>query len=74
MKGFMSRIQLYILFVSVFQYIPWLATQLATDGLEGSEAYGLGLARLQDREVSQREADLLCQFAKRHFALSEFYV
>ena len=30
----------------VFEDVAWLATQFATDGLEGGEAYGLGLARL----------------------------
>ena len=62
------------LFVSIFQYVSRLATQLATDGLEGGEAHGLGLACLQNGEVGQREADLLCQLAERHLALSQFDV
>ena len=36
---------------SIFQYVAGLAAEFAADGLEGGEAHGLGLARLQDREV-----------------------
>ena len=40
-----------LLFFFIFKYIPGLATQFATDGLEGGKTYSLGLARLQDGEI-----------------------
>ena len=56
-------------FGAIFQEVARLAVQLAADGLEGAEAYRLGLAGFQDGEVGRREVDALGQFAERDFAL-----
>lgn len=56
-------------FGAIFQEVAGLAVQLAADGLEGAEAYRLGLAGFQDGEVGRREVDALGQFAERDFAL-----
>ena len=36
---------------TIFEYIAGLAVESLTDGFEGGEAYGFGLARLEYREV-----------------------
>ena len=46
----------------VLEDVAGLAIEGFTDGLEGGEADGLGLARLQDGEVGLRNANLLGQF------------
>lgn len=56
-------------FGAIFQEVAGLAVQLAADGLEGAEAYRLGLAGFQDGEVGRREVNALGQFAERDFAL-----
>lgn len=39
------------LLLSIFQYVTGLTAEFAANGFEGGEAHGLGLARLQDREI-----------------------
>ena len=60
--------------VSILQNIPRRALQFAADGIEGAEADGLGLARLEDGEVGLGEADALGQLVGAHLALGEHYV
>ena len=37
---------------TIFEYIAGLAVESLTDGFEGGEAYGFGLARLEYRETT----------------------
>ena len=51
---------IHVLFIwLVFQDISWLAVEFFADGFKGSEADGFGLACLEDREVSSRDADFV---------------
>ena len=46
----------------VLEDVAGLAVEGFADGLEGGEADGLGLARLEDGEVGLGDADTLGQF------------
>src|SRR6185503_3212683 len=51
-----------------------LAFQRPADGFEGGEADRARLAGFQDRQVGERNADLLGQLRQRHTALVEHVV
>ncbi len=56
--------------VPKLQYLAGRAVQHSADGVERGETDGLGLARLQDGEVRQRDADPLREFVETHLATS----
>lgn len=70
----MEKRPLLILIGSILQYVPRRALQLAADGIEGAEADGFGLARLEDGEVGLGEADALGQLVGAHLAHGQHYV
>ena len=57
-----TLIQNNSLFPPILQNVAWLTIERLTDGLQGGETDGLGLARFQDGEIGLRDADLLRQF------------
>ena len=57
LRNFLVQLVCYVL-----KYVAWLAVECLTNGLQGGEADGLGLARLQDGEVGLGDADFLGQF------------
>ena len=63
-----------LLVVAVFEEFGGGTLQLAADGVEGGESYGLRLARLEDREVGEGDAHALGEFTERHLALGKHYV
>lgn len=74
-----NRIILFIvtsfnLILPIFQDVARLTVQSFADGLECGETHGLRLARLQNREVRLRDADLLGQFLRRHLPPGHHHV
>ena len=66
----------FIIFFSrlIFENIPGLAVQGLAESGQGREAYGLGLACLEDGQVGGRDPDLLRQLSGRHLPLCQHYV
>src|SRR6266705_1562444 len=54
--------------------VTWLALQCVANGLERGEADRACLAGFQDRQVGERDSDLLRQLRERHAALVEHVV
>lgn len=60
--------------LTILEYIARLASQLAADGLECGEAYGLCFSGLQDGEIGRSEFDSLSEFAERHFSFCHLHI
>lgn len=61
-------------FLPVFQNVSWLASQLTAYCFKRGEAYGLGLAGLQNRQISLRKLHSFGQLAERNFPLGHLHV
>jgi len=55
----------------IFEYLPGLAVEMLADGIQGTEADGLGLTCLENGEVGKGHADGFGEFTQLHLALSE---
>ena len=62
------------LFRTVFQEVAGLTVEGFANGVERRETDGLGLACLENRKVSCRNAYLLSKFSRRHFPPSQHYI
>lgn len=60
--------------VAIFEQVARLTSEFSADGFERREAHGLGLARLQYRQVGLSETYAFGQFAERNFALGHLHV
>ena len=69
-----SRGMLTVIVGTIFEYIAGLAVESLTDGFEGGEAYGFGLARLEYREVGGSDTHPLGQLARRHLAPGHHHI
>ena len=54
-----SRGMLTVIVGTIFEYIAGLAVESLTDGFEGGEAYGFGLARLEYRDFLKKPSIIL---------------
>ena len=59
---------------AVLEDVAGGAVQDATDGVEGGETDGLGLACLQDGEVGYGDAHAFAQLIERHLAAGHHYI